>query len=242
MERRRRQAIATFFAPGGLVDGPQQALDEAAAHHARVRRLDVGDDVRITDGRGTLASGRISRIARSSLEIDVVERIETPPSDPLVMLVPVADRERMLWLAEKLTELGVTAWQPVMYERSRSVSPRGEGGAFADKVRARMRSALEQSGGAWLPAVHDEVDVAAAVRLAPGALRYVLDVSGEPLLALRPRGAVAIAVGPEGGFAEEERDAFVGAGWVPASLGATTLRFETAGIAAAAIARAAQHV
>jgi 16S rRNA (uracil1498-N3)-methyltransferase len=55
-----------------------------------------------------------------------------------------------------------------------------------------------------------------------------------------PFGPTAIAVGPEGGFEAEERDAFAVAGWRAASLGATTLRFETAGVAAAAIVRAAQ--
>lgn len=241
MERRRRQAVATFYAPDGLVDGPQQALDENAAHHARVRRLEVGDEVRITDGRGTLASGRISRITKASLEIDVLERASSPEAVPLLVLVPVADRERMLLLAEKLTELGVTGWQPVLFERSRSVTPRGEGAGFAEKVRARMRSAIEQSGGAWLPEVFSEIDVDAATQLAPSDTRLLLDASGSPMLTIRPRGAVAIALGPEGGITDEERDRFVDAGWIPASLGSTTLRFETAGIAAAAIARAAQH-
>lgn len=241
VERRRRQAIATFFAADGLADAGPLALDEAAAHHARVRRLEIGDDVRVTNGRGTLASGRISRLSKNALEIDIADRTQSAPLDRLLLLVPVADRERMLWLAEKATELGVSAWQPVVYERSRSVSPRGEGPAFAEKVRARMRSALEQSGGAWLPEVLDEVDVSVAALAAAAGTRFLLDAAGVPMLSLRFANDLAIAVGPEGGITDDERTTFLEAGWVPVSLGATTLRFETAGLAAAAIARAAQR-
>ena len=54
-------------------------------------------------------------------------------------------------LAEKVTELGVTSWRPVVWRRSKSVSPRGEGPTFQGKVRGRMTSALIQSGSGWLP-------------------------------------------------------------------------------------------
>jgi hypothetical protein len=90
-------------------------------------------------------------IRRTSIDVatDAVRTVKRPT--PIHFRAPVADRERMLWLAEKATELGVATWQAVRFRRSASVSPRGEGAAFHEKVRARMVSALEQSGGAWLP-------------------------------------------------------------------------------------------
>jgi 16S rRNA (uracil1498-N3)-methyltransferase len=120
-----------------------------------------------------------------------------------------------------------------------SVSPRGEGSAFAEKVRARMISALEQSGGAWLPRFLDDADLD-AIDAPAGATRVLLDGGGQPLLALEPRRDTVLVFGPEGGLEPGERERLAAAEWMPASLGRTTLRFETAGLAAAAVVRAAQ--
>jgi 16S rRNA (uracil1498-N3)-methyltransferase len=70
--------------------------------------------------------------------------------------------------------------------------------------------------------------------------RFILDATGEPLAGRISREETAIAVGPEGGFESAELEGAVAGGWVPVSLGATTLRFETAIIAAAAVIRAGQ--
>ena len=135
--------VATFFAADQIVPGATVSLDEDAAHHARVRRLDVGHRVRLLDGAGTLGWGTLVRLAKSQMHVEV-ESAETVDAPPAVhMLVPVADRDRMLWLAEKCAELGAASWRPVMWRRSKSVSPRGEGMTFQAKVRARMISALE---------------------------------------------------------------------------------------------------
>jgi 16S rRNA (uracil1498-N3)-methyltransferase len=230
--------VTTLHAAGALKPGARVTLSEAAAHHARVRRLAVGDPVRLTTGSGEIASGTIAELAKSRLEvgIDEVRAIPAPPA--IHLFVPVADRDRMLWLAEKATELAIASWHPVRFHRSRSVSPRGEGTAFAEKVRARMVSALEQSGGAWLPVIHPEVDLAALLTSAPAGQRYLLDVAGESLFEHEPHGAASLILGPEGGLEQDERSQLIQVGWIPASLALTTLRFETAGIAATALLRA----
>lgn len=245
MERGRHAALATFFAPSLASGAGRVVLDEDAAHHARVRRLAVGERVRLTGGAGVVAEGAIARLAKAALEVEVDEatRQDVPRPPAVHLLVPVADRDRMLWLAEKAAELAVTTWVPVLFARSRSVSPRGEGQAFADKVRRRMIAALEQSAGAWLPAVEQELAVdEAAVRFGD-AVRLVLDAAGEPaprLLGDAPDRDVALAVGPEGGFEADEVDRFRSAGWRPAALAPTVLRFETAAVAAVAVARASR--
>ena len=230
---------ATFHAPDPLVAGATVTLGEAAAHHARVRRLEVGERVRLTDGAGTLATGTIVRLAKGSVAVETegVESREAPPA--VHLLVPVADRERMLWLAEKCAELSATSWRPVLWRRSRSVSPRGEGTVFRQKVQARMIAALEQSSGAWLPAIFPEATPENAIAAAPSGARLLLDAEGEPALRAALAPPVTLAVGPEGGLEEEERAALLAAGFRPVALGATTLRFETAGVAALALARAA---
>jgi 16S rRNA (uracil1498-N3)-methyltransferase len=145
----------------------------------------------------------------------------------------------MLLLAEKAVELGASVWRPVVYRRSRSVSPRGEGEGFRDKLHLRMIGALEQSGGAWLPTLHPEVELDAALQADSGLSGILLDGGGQPLLALRDSliPPVAIAFGPEGGLERDEQALFAARGWRPASIGANVLRFETAGIAALALVR-----
>jgi 16S rRNA (uracil1498-N3)-methyltransferase len=240
VERRDRSSVATFYAEESLTSGATVDLPEGAAQHVRVRRLAVGDALQLTNGRGFIASGRLIRLTKTgaTVEVDEVTSIDRPPA--LRLFVPVADRERMLWLAEKSAELAISSWHPILFRRSASVSPRGEGDAFGRKVRARMISAIEQSGGAWLPDIHDELPLETAlvrVPSEPGRERFLMEGSGSLLATHRPHAADAM-IGPEGGLEAAERALIVDEHhWVAASLGETTLRFETAGVVAAGILR-----
>jgi 16S rRNA (uracil1498-N3)-methyltransferase len=237
VDRGDRGAVATFFAAEPLAAGRVAALGEDEAHHAHVRRVGVGEQVRLVDGAGAVATGTVVKLARSfgAVAVERVEQVE--PAGPIHLLAPIGDRDRMLWLAEKATELGIASWRPVLWRRSRSVSPRGEGMTFASKVRARMVGALTQSGGAWLPSVFPDATLEHAVAAVPPGYRILLDSEGEPILSLAVAAPVTVALGPEGGFDQREREALLAAGFVAASLGLATLRFETAGVAAIAIIR-----
>ena len=239
MDGSRAAGIATFFCEERLEPGRTAELGESEAHHARVRRLEVGDAARLVDGAGTIASGTLSRLTKRSATVEVQSVSHVAPPPPVHLLAPVADRDRMLWLAEKGTELGLTSWRAVLWRRSRGVSPRGEGEAFRAKLRARMISALTQSGGAWLPTILPDANGEDILEDTQPGVRCLLDVTGEPMLSVGLSAPLTIAMGPEGGLDEDERRRFALAGWMPVSLGVTTLRFETAGTAALAIARAA---
>lgn len=245
MERARRAPVGTFYAPGDWRSGDRVELDAAAAHHASVKRIVEGDVVRLTNGAGRRASGVVDSVSRRSCAVSLSDEAieEVDPPAHIELLAPVGDRDRMLMLAEKSVELGLSSWRPIVYGRSRSVSPRGEGEAFREKLRLRQISALEQSGGAWLPDVHAELplDTAlATINAVAPATRIVLDVDGESIgdIAAELRGRAVVALGPEGGLEEHERAALITHGWRPVSLGHNVLRFETAGIAALAILRA----
>lgn len=239
MERADRAPVGTFHAPGPWSAALE--LGASAAHHASVKRLKAGDVVRVTSGDGRRAQATIAALGKRQLVVALDETsVEVSPPPPHVELwAPVGDRERMLLLAEKATELGASVWRPIVYRRSLSVSPRGEGGAFQEKVRLRMIGALEQSGGAWLPAAVGEMTLDEALREAGSLAGVLLDAGGEPLRAMLELVAppIGIALGPEGGFEPGERASFLASGWRPASLGANVLRFETAGIAALALVR-----
>ena len=240
MERGDRPPVGTFYSRAPFTAGAVVRLSESAAHHARVKRLEPNDAVRLTNGAGALAVGTIASLDRSAVDIrvDRVDAVAAPT--PVHARVPIADRDRMLWLAEKLTELGVATWQAVRFRRSASVSSRGEGTVFTDKLRLRMIAALEQSGGAWLPRILPDT-VPDAIGVDAGGVPIVLAMDGAPIvrvLEARTRAEPVLLVGPEGGLEADERALLTSRGWTAARLAPATLRFETAAIAAVAIARA----
>lgn len=239
MEHGARTPLATFFSGEPLVAGRTAALGEEEAGHARVRRLEIGSAVRLVDGAGAVAGGVLVRLARTHAAVDVSDVRSIAPPAEIHLLAPVADRDRMLWLAEKATELGLATWRPVLWHRSRSVTPRGEGMTFQGKVRARMIGALKQSGGAWLPQIHPEATLERALQAAPPGARLLLDAGGAPILSRAVAAPVVLVLGPEGGIEPEERAALVAAGFTRVSLAPSVLRFETAGVAALGVLRAA---
>ncbi|MGH7721041.1 MAG: RsmE family RNA methyltransferase [Gemmatimonadaceae bacterium] len=233
------RAIATFFSEESVEPGARLHLGGGEAQHARVLRLAPGVAVRVTDGSGAIGFGSLVRLGKSDavVEIEDVGRVDAPPA--IHLLLPIASRDRMLFLAEKATELGVASWRPVLWRRSRSVSPRGEGVAFQNKVRSRMIGALTQSGGGWLPSLYPDAMLERALFATPPGTRLLLDGGGPPMLRLPLHAPLTLAVGPEGGIEDDERAAVMAAGFHPASLARSTLRFETAAIAALAVVRAA---
>lgn len=240
MERSARAAVITFFTGDPIVAGAPTVLGEDAAQHLRALRAGAGEQVALRDGNGGAGTGVIARVAKRSITIDVVDRSTIDRHAPVHLLVPVADRDRMLMLAEKCTELSATSWRPVMWRRSRSVGPLGDGPAFQARLRGRMVSALTQSGGGWLPDVHPSAPVARAIAAAPEGTRLLLDAeSRQSISSLRLSAPVVIAIGPEGGFDSAERDEMIGGGFIPVRIAASVLRFETAGLAALAVVRCA---
>ena len=242
MVERQHRSPLNLYTTATIAAGASLDLPEEAAHHARVRRVQPGDPVQLSDGAGTLGEGVIESVTKSSIRVAVhtTTSVQRPPA--LHMLVPVADRDRMLVAAEKCAELQVTSWQPVLWVRSRSVSPRGEGERFREKVAARMVAALEQSGGAWLPELHMEADPAPILEAIDVPARFILHPSGAPLRPADARAPAALAIGPEGGFEPEELSLATSLGWNTVALGTSILRFETAVIAGAAVIRANQYL
>jgi 16S rRNA (uracil1498-N3)-methyltransferase len=237
-----RAGVASFVVPDGLAAGMPLTLGDEVAHHMKVRRLASGAPLRLTDGAGRVAVATLVSLARNAAVVDVGAVQDVPPLPDVHLLAPIGDRERMLWLAEKATELGVTSWRPVLWHRSRSVQPRGEGPGFQGKVRARMVSALAQSHGAWLPNVYPDATLDRALAGLPaGGVRLMLDGGGATILSVLAGAVepVVVALGPEGGLDDDEREKLGGHGFVAASLGPTVLRFETAGVAGLGVVRSA---
>lgn len=232
--------LAAFFcADEALEPGATISLGEGVARHMRVLRLSIGSRVTVLDGIGHRAQGRVTKTGTSSATIEIDEVLAHLPPPSVHLLVPIADRDRMLWLGEKVAELGTTSWRPVLWRRSRSVKPRGEGMMFQGRLRARMVSALEQSAGTWLPQLYPDASLDRALTALPQGLRLVLDPGAETSIASLANisAPVTIAVGPEGGLEASEIATLAAAHFQPVRLGGNILRFETAAIAALAIVR-----
>ena len=234
------QVITLLATPGTLKQGASVSLDATEAHHLRVRRGGEGEVIRIVDGEGVVGYGNVDVSNHGAhVTLDRIER-EPRPAE-FTLAVGAGDKDRFLWLAEKATELEVTALIPIETTRTHSVATRVRDG-HVERIRKRAIEALKQSGGAWAPAVLPPVGLERFLAERREGQRYVLNWEGEALPAdVGAEESVTALVGPEGGFTPEELQAAVRAGFRRASLGRKVLRFETAALAAAAWAGIARR-
>ncbi|MGH1548846.1 16S rRNA (uracil(1498)-N(3))-methyltransferase [Leifsonia poae] len=238
--------MASLYLREDLTDvevGGRLSLTGAEAKHAAtVNRTRPGESVLIGNGRGLVASGEVLVSTNTELTIDVesVSRVPRPtPAITLVQALAKGDRDELA--IQAATELGVDAVVP--WSASRSVS-RWEGPKVA-KGRERwatiVREAAKQSIRAWTPEVGELATTKQIAALAAGARVLVLEPDAEtPLTGIAADGRdLVLVVGPEGGIAPQELEAFRAAGAELVRLGDTVLRTSTAGPAALAVLNAA---
>ncbi|MGH7703053.1 MAG: RsmE family RNA methyltransferase [Gemmatimonadales bacterium] len=225
-------------APGSLVAGASVVLEPAEAHHLRVRRAASGEEIRLLDGQGALAQGRLRLGNEAVVEVETVHRMARPAS--LTLAVGAGDRDRFLWLAEKAAELGVTDLLPLETERTAGVATRLRGDRL-ERLRNRAREALKQCQTAWAPMVHEPMAITEFVTVPRPGQRWLASAGGEPPPPALDSSPVTVAIGPEGGFTAAETALLEGAGYHPVGLGNGVLRFETAALAAAAIVGSARQ-
>jgi 16S rRNA (uracil1498-N3)-methyltransferase len=217
--------------------------DAAAGHLVRVLRLKQGDACVLFNGDGRDYPGRVSSIGKREVLVDVDEGVPVGNESPLrlTLLQGVARGEKMDWILQKATELGVSAVVPVESERS---EVRLEGARMQRRVahwRGVLAAACEQCGRARVPSIQPPLPLEAALLAleAPGR-RLFLDPDG-PLVVdglvledqLPP--AAVLAIGPEGGWSPRDRGQLAGAGFEGVRLGPRIMRTETAGLAAIAV-------
>ena len=205
-------------------------LDADRSHRlSRVLRLAAGDALAVFDGAGVEWAAEVQHAAVDAVTITLRAPVTPPPEPaiPVTLVCAFPKARRGDWLVEKATELGVARLTPL--GAARSVLDPGDG--RLDRWRRIAIGAAEQSGRATLPEVGGDVP--------DGALRLLADTREGPsvrsVLAsvlggdARPP-AVALYVGPEGGWSDDERAEHASAGAHAVSLGPRTLRVETAAI------------
>ncbi|MCM5679188.1 16S rRNA (uracil(1498)-N(3))-methyltransferase [Schlegelella sp. S2-27] len=224
-----------------LAAGSSLPLPPGPSRHAQVLRLQPGDAVTLFNGDGGEWEARIVRMGRSEVDVQVErhEPVDRELPIDVTLAVGMPANERMDWLVEKATELGVAAIQPLVCERS---VLRLSGERAQKKVAhwtAVAVGASEQCGRTRVPRVEPVRALAGwCAALPPGGagLRAVLSLQhAQPLAALPAAGAALFLSGPEGGLTAAEEALARQAGFRAASLGPRVLRAETAPLAALAL-------
>jgi 16S rRNA (uracil1498-N3)-methyltransferase len=232
-----------LFLVESLPSGDAYTLDGPEGHHAAaVQRLRAGEELLLADGRGGTATAVVTAAGRGTLELSITSRGYVPEPDPrLVVAQGLAKGDRGELAVQAMTEVGVDEIIPWAAARC-VVQWRDDRGAKArEKWVATAREAAKQARRAWLPVVAGDPAApsvstsALAKRLAGAAAGFVLHEEASARLStvdLPSHGEIVLVVGPEGGIAPEELDAF---GAVAVRLGETVLRTSTAGVAALSV-------
>jgi 16S rRNA (uracil1498-N3)-methyltransferase len=227
-----------FYCPPPLpLTGSFDLPADAAHHAARVLRLREGDEVEIFDGAGQARTGVLIEIAGKRVVVgeladSTVER-ESPLRVVLAQGLPSGDK--LDWVIQKATELGVSEIQPLATARS-VVKLSAERAAKRQEHWQKIAiSACEQCGRNVLPIIHPPQDLAKWVAQPRPAEDHKLILLPEGASALRaqaqPTGAVVLLIGAEGGFTDAESDLALQHGYTPIRMGQRVMRTETAAIA-----------
>ena len=234
--------------PSPMQPGETLTLSAAGARHVQVLRLQPGDTLTLFGDpvAGGEYTATVERMGRSEVLVRVGEHLDRDRAPALAvhLAVGMPANERMDWLVEKATELGVASIQPLVTERS-VLRLKGE---RADKKIAHWQAvavaACEQCGGNRVPVIHPVATLdawRASTAVADAAWRGVLSLADgvQPLRAAVPPAQTPsqpwwLVHGPEGGLTPDEERGLVAQGFVPISLGPRVLRAETAAIAALA--------
>jgi 16S rRNA (uracil1498-N3)-methyltransferase len=221
------------------VSGNRAALTgEHADHLIRVLRVRVGQEFDIV-ASGVVRRGRVSDVADARVEFELGEEIRSSRSASVELLLAIFKFDRMEWAIEKCTELGASKIVPLIARRTDAHL----GAASMKRVERWRRIAMqaaEQSRRTAPPEVSNPIKVREAVA-APGKIYIVLSESEQEtrlrdVLFSGETKEIALAIGPEGGWTEDELKFFRDGGWTSATLGSTILRAETAAIAATSVA------
>ena len=226
-----------FYCPD--IEKQQTLSEEESGHCVRVLRYTAGDEILITDGKGTTYTARITNPHPKHCDFEIVscEKQERHHHFHLhIAIAPTKNIERMEWAIEKCVEIGVDEITPLLCRFSERKQLR------TDRLEKIILSAAKQSLTPYLPVLHELTPCDAFIEAQREKVqrtqgqnfiahcykdekRYLKDVIE------RGRDALVL-IGPEGDFSEQEVAEALAAGFIPVSLGDSRLRTETAAVVA----------
>ena len=225
-----------FFLSQTPTEDTARLEGDEARHLARVMRAKTGDTVELFDGQGTSWTATVQAIQRNhvSLRLDQKqsETISNKPNITLAVALPKGDRQK--WLIEKITELGTDSLVPLTTTRSVAEPTT----AAISRLQRGVIESCKQSGRNRLLEITQPQSLHNLLTTSSASLRILACPDGTPMqsILLKPIDNILIAIGPEGGFTDEEIKTANASGFAQMSLCQNILRIETAAIAAAVIA------
>lgn len=225
-----------FYCPD--IDKQQMLSEEESAHCVRVLRYTRGDEILLTDGRGTTYTARITNPHPKHCEFEIIaaEQQHKHYNAYLhIAIAPTKNIERLEWMVEKCTEIGVDEITPLLCRFSERKQLR------TDRLEKIILSAAKQSLTPYLPKLNPLTDYDTFIRDCREKERYIAHCYKQDKRELKDEvlrhsgetdRSIVVLIGPEGDFSEQEISRALERGFVPVSLGNSRLRTETAGVVA----------
>jgi len=213
------------------------ALDENASRHiVQVLRMQAGESLRLTDGKGLSVRVTIREPNKKKCLVSIVEKQKHQPPERSVRIGVslLKNTSRFEWFLEKATELGISEIIPLKCVRTEKQQFR------MDRMQGILESALVQSQQVWMPVIHEPKLFMPWVNEVQADQKWIAhcdpDVKGKLIEVVNPNlSSRLILIGPEGDFTQEEIKLALDAGFTAVELGDTRLRSETAAVAAAVL-------
>ncbi|MEK7661887.1 MAG: RsmE family RNA methyltransferase [Patescibacteria group bacterium] len=222
-----------FFIPGRKISGEIEVIEDKSLLNQwrNVFRFKAGNRVVIFDGRGDEFIATIESLSKGDAVLRIKEKKKgIMPRKNLWLFVSLIKKDKLEWVVEKATELGVSHIVPLLSERGEKK------GYNVLRLRKIAIEAAEQSGRTTIPPIHEALTVPEALKEHKFSL-FVCDPRGASRYQLpAPDSTFGILIGPEGGWSDKEIELFKARVAELISLGGTTLRAETAAIAATTLA------
>ena len=238
-------AMPRFYCLPPLPLGGTFELPPDAAHHAsRVLRLRKGASVQLFDGIGSERHGVVTELSGKRIVIGDITAVDADCESPLKVLLAQAlsSSEKMDWVIQKSTELGVTEIQPLDTERSVAKLSTERATKRLEHWRQVAISACEQCGRNTLPTINTPLNIMSWLQQIKESTdaKFLLLPQGTISLPsqAKPQGGVTLLIGAEGGFTPSESESALQYGFTPVRLGARVLRTETAAVAGLATLQA----
>lgn len=221
-----------FYTPD--IDHQAELPEEEAAHALRVLRLQTGDEVMLTDGKGNFFRATLDVTSRKQCTAHIVETLPQPPlwtGHLHIALAPTKNMDRMEWLAEKATEIGLDelTFLDCRFSERKVLK--------TERIAKILVAAIKQSLKARLPRLNGMTDFRQFVARPFGGQKFIAhchdDMPKTPLKDAVHKGQDALVlIGPEGDFSDDEVRLALDHGFQPVSLGPSRLRTETAALVA----------
>jgi len=232
--------------PATIQVGQTITLDEEeSAHAVRVLRYSAGDTIHMADGRGLLYEACITNPHPKHCEVEIrsfEQQVKHHSGNVHIAVAPTKNIERMEWLAEKCTEIGVDTITPLLCHYSERKVIR------TDRLQKIILSAAKQSLSAYLPKLNELTPIKDCILNAGETYKFIAHsspwtdkrdlrdelkrINGNRQSTADIQPSAIVLIGPEGGFSDEEVHLAMEHGFIPVSLGESRLRTETAAIVA----------